>query len=196
MMKEIVIAGRPNSGKTMFAINFAAYLGCTYIDILLRGQDDLNTCRRMAIDEARKELCSLALHKTRYLQSLLLKLSFGKTIVDFKLTDTCGLTEGIHQEESVRKGMAQTIGSMRSANLIFHMIDLSSLTVGSIDQEIFKFGMTRSSYGILANKIDLPAARERLISAATKFPRAYILPISALHSKGFKEVRSHVVRNL
>lgn len=201
-MREIVIVGRPNSGKTMFTLSFADYLGSKAVDVTFRTYDDLLTCRHFTLDEAKRELCSIVPHKTRCVQSLVLKLPLGKTTINFKLTDTCGVSETIHPTENIRRGMAQTLALVRYADFVVHIIDLSIITndfvqsVENIDQEIYNYGTARRNYLLLANKIDLPGARENLSRLQKLWPQATILPISALWSKGFKEVRTYVARNI
>ncbi len=191
-MRECVIIGRPNSGKTMFALNFAGYLGAKSVDVTFRTYDGLMTCRHFSLEEGKRELCGMALHKTRSLQSLVLRMTVGKTAVNFKLTDTCGVSEHIHQEEVIRKGMAQTIGLLRSADLILHMVDLSLIgrdftnNSTSIDHEFYKYGVTRKSYLLLGNKYDLSSAKDNLLRLAAAFPKATIIPVSALHSQGYR----------
>nr|WP_092067843.1 GTPase domain-containing protein [Dendrosporobacter quercicolus]NSL46807.1 GTPase domain-containing protein [Dendrosporobacter quercicolus DSM 1736]SDL64598.1 50S ribosome-binding GTPase [Dendrosporobacter quercicolus] len=201
-MREFIIVGLPNSGKTLFTLNFAAYLGSKQVEVTFRTYDGLITCRHFSIDEAKRELCSSSLHKTRSLQSVVLKLAIGKTAINFKLTDTCGLTPQINHEEAIRKGMAQTIGFMRSADFILHIVDLSLLTkdylnnTGSIDHHLYDYGVSRHNYLLLANKIDLPGARDNLSRLTAAFVQACIIPVSALHSHGFKEVKAYVSRNI
>lgn len=204
-MRECVIVGYPNSGKTMFALNFAGFLGSKTVDITFRTYDGLLTSRHFTLTDAKRELCGMALHKTRLLQSMVLKMCVGKATITFKLTDTCGVVEDIHPDQNIRKAMAQTLGAVRSANFILHIVDLSrmnsplidnSVCSGTIDQEIYWYGMTKMNYIILANKIDIPNAQENLHKATAAFPKATVLPISALHNDGFKEVKAFVARNI
>jgi len=201
-MKEFAIVGRPNSGKTVFALNFAAFLGCKTVDITFRAWDGMLNCRHYALPEARRELCSPVCHKTRSVQSIILKVPVGKTTVNFKLTDTCGLAEPIHSDESVRRGMAQTLSLVRSTDFIIHLIDASIISSEllnnemNIDREIYHYGVARNKYVLLANKIDLPMARENLAKLTSSFHAATILPIAALHSQGFQEVKAFVADNV
>lgn len=172
------------------------------VDVIFRTYDDLTTCRHFSIEEAKRELCSSTLHKTKSIQSLVLKIGLGKTMVNFKLNDTCGIDEKIHHEEKIRRGMAQTLSLMRCADFIFHIIDLSCVTKeyinnpNTIDHEIYNYGIMRSSYAILANKIDVPFAKDNLVKLSSIFPKAAIIPISALLSHGLKEVKNCVARNI
>lgn len=201
-MKEFAVVGRPNSGKTLFALNFAAYLGCKTVDITFRAPDGLLDCRHYAIGDARRELCGTARHKTRAVQSLVLKVPVGKTAVNFKLSDTCGVCEDIHGEEAVRRGMAQALSLIRAADFIVHIVDLSLVSdaflngENNIDREIYRYGVARNRYIMLANKVDLPAARGLVPRLATVYHQAAVLPVSALYSQGFAEVKAYVAGNV
>ena len=201
-MREVVIVGRPNSGKTMFALNFAAHLGAKMVDVTFRSHNDILTCRHFSIDEGKRQLCSGVIHKTRTIQSMQLRMTIGKTPIEFILSDTCGISEQIHADIAVRKGMAQTLKSMRYADYIFHILDMVYWSntpfspLGNIDHEIYQYGLARNAYTILANKIDIPLAREHLNTLDSVFPRAKIIPISALMGAGFKEVKACVARNV
>lgn len=201
-MREFIIVGRPNSGKTMFTLNFAAYVGSKAVDVTFRSYDGLMTCRHFSIEEAKSQLCGMALHKTRSVQSLILKIALGKTSVNFKITDTCGIAETIHNDETIRRGMAQTLSLLRCADFIFHIVDASCLSKenanhsNSIDHEIYNYGVVRNCYAILANKIDLPSAQGNIDKLASLFPRGNTIPVSALYSQGFKEVKTCVARNI
>ena len=201
-MREFMIVGLPNSGKTMFALNFAAYIGSKTVDITFRSYDGLMTCRHFPIAEAKSQLCSMAMHKTRSLQSLILNISLGKTMVNFKITDSCGISEKIHHDETIRRGMAQTLSLLRCADFLFHIVDVSGITKeylnnpNTIDHEIYNYGIVRRNYAILANKIDLPSAAGNMTKLDYLFPKANTIPVSALCSQGFKEVKACVARNL
>ncbi len=201
-MREFIMIGRPNAGKTMFTLNFAAYIGIKTVDVTFRSYDGIMTCRHFSIEEAKSQLCGMALHKTRSLQSLLLKISVGKTMVHFKLTDTCGIAENINPDEKIRRGMAQTLSLIRSADFIFHIIDVSCISKeylnhpSSIDHEIYNYGIVRNCYMLLANKIDLPSATGNIEKLTSLFPKANIIPVSALRSQGFKEVKNCVAHNI
>ena len=200
-MREFVIVGRPNSGKTMFALNFAKYLGSKTVDITFRTYDGLMTCRHFSIEEAKRELCGMAFHKTRSLQSIVLKLPVRKTTANFKLTDTCGLNSQIHHEEAVRKGMVQTLSLLRYADFILHTIDVADAknlqgSPESLDGEIYNYGKVRHNYAILVNKMDLPSAQENYKKIASLFAGVPIIPVSGLYGNGFKEVKACVARNI
>lgn len=201
-MREFAVVGRPNSGKTLFALQFAGFLGCKAVDVTFRSPDGLLNCRHFALSEAKRELCAPTTHKTRHIQSVQLRVPVGKTQVAFKLTDTCGISESIHGEEAVRKGMAQTLSLIRSTDYILHLIDAAVFRSNfadceaNIDREIYQYGVAKSKYILLANKIDLPAARDNLGKITAAFSQCTVLPISALYSQGFQEVKAYVAGNV
>ncbi|MBP2655307.1 MAG: mnmE 1 [Firmicutes bacterium] len=200
-MKEFAVVGRPNSGKTMFTLNFAGFLNCKKIDITFRSPDGLLNCRHFAIPDAKKELCDSEWHKTRMVQSTILKIPLGKAAISFKLTDTCGVSEEIHSDGAIRKGMAQTLSVLRGCDFIVHIIDVATLSeenlnTRGIDQEIYDYGLAKSRYLLLANKIDLPAGKNNLPKVVGGFNRAKIIPICAINSQGFQEVKAYVSRNI
>ena len=201
-MREFIIVGRPNSGKTMFTLNFAAYVGSKSVDVTFRSYDGLITCQHFSIEDAKKQLCGIGLHKTRSLQSLVLKIPLGKTIINFKITDTCGIAENIHHDETIRRGMAQTLSLLRCADYIFHIVDISSIAkesltnANTIDHEIYNYGMLRNCYTLLGNKVDLPSAKDNAAKLGCLFPKANAILVSALLGQGFKEVKTCVARNI
>ena len=196
-MREFAIVGRPNADKTLFALNFAAFLGNRVVEVVARSHDGLITCRRLGIEEARRELCSPEAHRTRSLQSMTLKAPLGKITGEFKLTDSCGLSSSIHPDDAVRLGMAQTLGLIRSAGFVLHVIDLTFRDLADpTDAEVYGYGALKSGYVILANKLDIGIARTALPRLAALYPKARIIGVSALTGDGFREVKQHVVRNL
>lgn len=196
-MKECAIIGRPNSGKTMFALSFTGYLGAQVIDITAREYDGLITSRHYRLEEAKAALSSSEWHKTRCLQTIMVNIPMGKGTVVVNLTDTCGISEEISSDTTVRKAMAQTLVLARQADIILHIIDAvqilkTYLLTPNIDQELYQYGLIKGNYAILASKMDIPAAREGLQRIRAHFPHAYVMPVSALRGHGFKEVRAYV----
>ena len=196
-MKEFIVVGRPNCGKTMFTLNFASFLGCKAIDITFRAYDGILDCKHMKLEEAKKLLTGISFHKTKVLQSIILTIGIGKTSACFKLTDTCGLTETINSDETIRQGMAQTLSLLRYTDFIFHIVDLSVTPAESeIDYEIYHYGLSRQNYVMLANKYDFPSAKQNLSKVKELYPLVRVIPIVAISKDGFKEVKACVARNV
>ncbi|MCL6548866.1 MAG: 50S ribosome-binding GTPase, partial [Alicyclobacillus sp.] len=126
-MKRSLIIGRTNVGKTLFCINFAHYIGIRELRWMLEQADGRTEHRRMTLAEARAALSDPVAHRTRSLQSIVLDIPRGKGSRPLLLTDTTGLTDGIHPDSAVREAMAQTLKAMLDANLILHMVDADAL---------------------------------------------------------------------
>ncbi|NLA58093.1 MAG: GTP-binding protein HSR1 [Firmicutes bacterium] len=202
-MKACMIIGKANVGKTLFAVNFAAYLGVSRLEIEFTTPSGETYRRILTQKEALQELISSHPHHTLGLQRLEIQLPGLKGKKRFALLDTSGLTDGIPQESMVRRAMAQTLGQVREAAIILHMIDASSVgkqgaveAVGQVDWQVAQFGGMRTGYAILANKMDLPEAAAGLVEIRREFPGHVIFPISALLKTGFAEVKQFVWRHL
>lgn len=199
-MNECILVGQPNAGKTLFALHFVEFLGMRSLDVTILASDGILGCKHYKVEQAIRELSGLERHKTKELQTMSLQIPVGKSFRQIKLIDSCGLSDGIHPDAVIRKAMAQTLSVMRYAKLVLHMIDVSqyirSKHITDIDQQIAQYGHAKGGYALLANKIDLPNAKEGLSFLADVFPGQTIFPISALHKKGFKEVKSLVCRYL
>ncbi|MDI9568152.1 MAG: GTPase [bacterium] len=201
-MKECLVIGRANVGKTLFVLNFAEFLGRNEIDLVIRFPNGFSTAKRYTIDRARRELTGLGPHKTRCLQSVQLDIPYGKGRKRVQLTDTTGLIDTIHQDVEVRRAIAQTLNAIRQVDLLLHLIDPRGIdragaraALGEVDYQVAQFAQLRGRYCILANKMDLPGAREGLQRLMRELPGQYIIPISALYKRGFKEVKTFVSRH-
>lgn len=196
-MQQCLVIGRTNVGKTAFVLNFAEYLGVSRLDITFNYPDGFSTKQTFRIEHARQELVGRGPHQTRCLQSIELLVPAGKTKKNIRLTDSSGFSDGIPTDKAVRRAVAQTLLEIKQATLVLHMIDASSqAAIGEVDRQISSYADTRGGYVILANKMDLPQARDGLERIRNQFPNRLILPISALHKRGFKEVKAIVAQGL
>ncbi|HHT37361.1 MAG: GTPase [Candidatus Wallacebacter cryptica] len=195
-MKRVIVLGQPNVGKTLFVLNFAAYLGVELAVLNFTSCDRGSYSKTLPVSEAVRLLVSDTSHYTRDIQALTLAMSWGKGEKQFELIDTVGLTDGIDHDEEIRKAMALTLRTIRQADIIFHLLDCARIAeigilrgIGEIDYQIAQFGQLKKGYVILANKIDLPNAEDGLVMINQEFPGCRIISISALKQKGFKEVK-------
>lgn len=202
-MKECLIVGKTHAGKTMFALNFAHYLGITKLDITFRCPSGLVESKTYSITTARRELVGPAPHTTRALQSIVLDLPVGKGSKRCLFTDTSGLIDHIHADVEIRRAIAQTLGAIREADLILHLVDAAAVglqgapsALGEVDYQVAQFAQMRTGYAILANKMDLSEAPAGLAKLRQEFPGHNIIPISALYKRGFREVKAFVQRSL
>lgn len=198
-MKRTVIVGKTNVGKTLFLLNFAGYLGLRQIEVDRHNPAGDTERFSLTLPEARRALVHTDPHTTRALQTTELRLPAGKRRQSFILMDTAGLTDGIHSEEEVRRAMAQTLRALQEADLILHVLDAAKAgapgswdAVAEVDRQIARYATVRSSYAILANKMDLPWAKNGLIQIQQAFPEHRIISVSALKKSGFREVKAFV----
>ena len=201
-MSRCLVLGMSNVGKSCFAINFAEYMGLKEIKMTIKEPAGYKTIHTYLINEAKAELISVHPNRTRSLYSLDLDLPIGKGKGRLTLIDSCGLSDGIHPDEQVRKAMAHTIRQIKGSEIVLHMIDLwrfiknSDRKLAIIDEMIMNYVSKPQAYAILANKIDLSGTESGLEYLKNTLKKIKIIPISALYQTGFSEVKSFVGRNL
>lgn len=200
-MKRCIVIGRPNVGKSLFVIRLAESLGVNQIEVQVTEPSGERKKVIYPLDEAILELSGPKPHQTLRLQSVRIQLPVGKGVKEVEMIDTSGLIDGIHRDRHVRQAMAQTLTEVRDADLILHIIDAEKAgeagvvkAIGDVDYQVAQFAQVREAYSILANKMDLPRAERGLARIRAEFPGHVILPISALHMRGFKEVKRFVRR--
>ncbi len=200
-MSRCLVIGKPNVGKSVFVLHFARYLGLSEVRLTCEDAEGRRFQRAYAVEAAVRDLSGAAPHQTRCLQSVTLDLPAGKGTKRLELVDTSGLSEGIHADINVRRAMAQTLANVREAHIILHMVDASQAAVagavaaiGEVDYQVAQFAQMRGGYLLLANKMDLPTAPAGLALIRREFAGHIVLPISALHGQGFREVKRYVWR--
>jgi len=200
-LRNCLVIGKTNVGKTLFVINFAAYLGIKKIRFTLVDSLGRQHFREYTPELARKYLTGGKPHHTRCLQNVTIKFSVGKGQKKLILTDSTGLKDGIHPKEEIRKAMAQTLGALVEADLIMHMVDISQMadlgqenffTLELIDRQIMDFGRERSSYLLLINKIDLLQSHISREKIKQQFSGIPLFLVSSVTGEGFPEVKSYV----
>ncbi len=204
--KRCVVVGKTNVGKTLFAINFAEHLGAK--TVLLRragsGRPDGAGYRiSYSPEDARGEMVSAEPHRTLTPQVLVVEMRAGKVRREADVVDTPGLGDHIDERLEVRQGMAAALRAVYEADLVLHVVDASRVgdpaaeeAPGEVDQQLARFARFKAGYAILANKMDLPGADAGLRAIRQLFPGEYVIPMSALRSTGFDEVRAFVRRHL
>jgi len=200
-VRNCLVIGRTNVGKTIFTINFAEFLGLHRMEVYFQLPDGTTRQRKYDVHAARTALSGEGDHKTRSLQSISLELPRGKGVRQFKLSDSTGLADGIHPDLEMREAMAQTLEELRRADCILHMVDASEIAkqgslreLGELDMQIAELGEGKHGYLCLANKVDLPEGQKGYRMLQKEMKGLNLLPISALHRLGFREVKEHVWR--
>jgi len=202
-VKRCIIIGRPNVGKTMFALQFALYLGLAQPRIAFAEAGGRRWEKEYDIGSALADLTGSEPHHTRQLQTLRLELPAGKGRREFELVDTSGLVDGIHPDAAIRRAMAQTLAAVRDAQIILHMVDAAQAgrtdavqALGEVDYQVAQFAQMRGGYLLVANKMDLPEAARGLNRIRREFVGHPVAPVSALYRQGFHEVKAFVWRHL
>ena len=203
-MKQCLIIGQANVGKTAFALGFAEFLGVEKLEITFSYPDGFSTKQNYALSIAKQELVGPQPHKTRALQAMELSIPVGKGRKTVKLIDSAGLGNGVHEDPEVRRSMVQTLQAIRNADLILHMVDAAQVgrqedevqPLSEVDRQVVGFGQNNGQYVILANKMDQSSATKGLGRLQSSLPNQKIIPISALTQAGFKEVRIIVARSI
>lgn len=200
-MKKCIIIGQTNVGKTVFAIQFARFVGVEELTVAFQDPAGKSWSHSYTASQALAALASPDPHQTRCLQAICLELPVAKGFKRFEIVDTSGLIEGIHAEPEIRRAMAQTLSLVRTADLILHIIDAAEVgksgaveALGEVDYQVAQFAQMRGAYALLANKMDLPGATAGLVRIRREFVGHPIIPISALHQHGFREVKRFVWR--
>ncbi|HEY8448920.1 MAG TPA: GTPase domain-containing protein [Bacillota bacterium] len=199
-LKECMLVGRTNVGKTLLFLNFAESCGARQIELRIRrpgvpGEE----IERLPIHAARMRLVGGRRHQTRWLQSIDLALPKGKGRRRFRLTDAAGLTDSIHEADDVRMAVAQALRELRQADLVVHVLDAAAIgerggaeALPDIDVQISRYAPLRAPYLIVANKMDLPWAVTGLAIIRRTFAHQRVVPVSALERTGFREVKAFV----
>lgn len=201
-MKRCIIIGQPNVGKTMFALQFALFLGVAETRMAFAEAGGRRWERAVAVADAVASLTGDDPHRTRQLQSLLLDLPAGKGRRQFELVDTSGLVDGIHPDPEIRRAMAQTLATVRDAHLVLHLLDAAAAgrsgvqALGEVDYQVAQFAQMRGGYLLVANKMDLPEAAQGLRIIRKEFVGHPIAPVSALYRQGLDQVKAFVWRHL
>lgn len=201
-MPLALVVGKPNAGKTLFALNFAAFLGLQTVRWQLVDSDGCRREQLMPIERARRRLVSSAPHKT--LQSLTLPIPIRSRKPDktLRLLDTAGIVDGITDRADVRHAMADTLERVQTASLVLHIVDASEVessaveAPGPVDRELAAFCPMIAAYVVLANKMDRPHAQRGLTQIQQQFRGCLVIPVSALTRQGFREVKAFVFRHV
>ncbi|TDY50593.1 50S ribosome-binding GTPase [Alicyclobacillus sacchari] len=204
MSGDMLVVGRVNAGKTSICLRLARYLGLRELAWVVERTDGVRERRRMPMSEANALLSSEEEHRTRALQTLLLSVPKGKGEHVVRIADSAGLTEGLHADETVRRAMGQTLRALVAAKGVLHVVDAAAvgraLTLSqtgpfhTLDEQMVAIGKTKGQYLILANKMDLPLAKDGYRWLTEHCGPIRVLPVSAREGSGFHEVKRYVWR--
>lgn len=199
-MRVALIVGQSNVGKTLLMIRLAERFGirllklesseCGPLDRRL--QTDLRTGKAVEV------LTGTALNQTRSLQSVSLpgRVRRGLRLYRIRLVDSVGLSDRIHPDAQIRKGMADTLRELRRASLVLHVVDAGRVAAlglkrgfAEVDYQVMQYGCGSGGYAMIVNKVDLPGASRGVSELRKEFPRVRIIPVSARTGTGLDEVK-------
>lgn len=201
-MKHCLIVGKPNVGKTSFFLNFASYLGVYTCKLTFRDNRGEIIQKEYLIDIAKKNLISSSPFKTMDIIEINLSVPVYKGMQSFVLLDSSGLIDGTSDSHDIRSSMTATIKALQNTDMVLHMMDASSIfskeinSISLIDDQINKYCRCKSLYCILASKMDKEESERGYQLLKNKYPTSYIIPVSSVSERGFKEVKFFVGRNL
>lgn len=200
MPREALVIGKTGVGKTAFVLGLAEFLNMKKLEISFLYPDGHKRAEEYRLDHAKRELIGSKRHRTRCLQSIAIELPAGKGKKILTITDSPGLVDGIHEREEVRRAMAQTLGAVRRADVILHVVDVGDFIgdrergTEEVDKQIAEYASLKGGYVILANKMDLPGAAGGLQTVMDEYIGRQVIPVSVLQKKGFVEVKAFVWR--
>ncbi len=198
---EALVLGRPNAGKSLFLVNFAAYLGLKEIRVEVLDGEGRARHQRLSIELARRHLVSHTPYKTTALQTIHVDITTAKTAHRLTLTDTVGLTEEISGELVIRRAIAIALSRISQGPMVLHVVDASAVgysaieTVSLVDDGIARYAGSISTYAILATKMDKESAKAGLERIRERFQGYPIIPISGITRRGFKDVKTFILRH-
>lgn len=197
MDRSCLVVGQTNVGKTLFIINFADFLGTARLQLAAKDQAGGEATMTYSLNSAKNVLVNNGEHTTRTLQWFNVDVTKRKGVANFRLLDSTGITDGIHPDLAIRRGMAETLRCLAEATIILHVIDPSQEPyMSQVDYEIMRLGRLRKGYAVLINKIDLGEVRLKLREINDQFKGLMSMPVSALTREGFAEVKCFVARNI
>ena len=198
---EALVVGKPNTGKSLFVVNFASYLGLKEVRLEMMDQDGMVRHQKLPLEKARRQLVSHVVHKTQTMQSISVDILTGRHHHVISLTDTVGLTDEIHFENHIRRAMAMALDQLTHTSMVLHLIDASAVglsrpeSLSLMDEAMARYASTIAPYAILANKMDRDLAKVGLDRVRERFRGQAIIPISAMTRRGFRDVKTFILRH-
>lgn len=199
---ELLVIGKPNTGKTLLLLNLAQYLGMREICIDVGDLDGALKTKRISLDRARRDLVSLYTPKTTQLQTMTWEMAIGRQRNALVVTDSPGILEGIHPDADYRRQLALTLERATRVMAVFHVVDASATGTrrpeapGTFDVALAEWAASQPGYLLVANKVDKPGGLEGLRLLRERFPGTPLVPASAVTRRGFRELKGWIVRVL
>ena len=196
---DLLLVGRPNAGKTLLMINFAAYLGVRDIRVDVTDDDGVRRTQRLSLQRARRDLVSLETPKTIRVQTVAVDVAVGRQSVGVTVVDTPGLAPAIAADPADRRQAALILERLIGAALVFHVIDASLVRANGLDpldHALLQYGARRATFLVVANKVDRPGSHEGLTTLKVRAGGTTVIPVSSHTRRGFRDLRLWMVRTL
>ena len=195
-MRQCLVIGLPNVGKTLLSLRLAALAGGPAAFVAHELPDGERGARRLPWAAAQAELVGERAHTTLGLQTFGLGTAVGARAACL-LHDSTGLAEDAAGDAWVRAGMARTLARLAEADAVLHVIDASRAAAGglsTIDERVAEVARAREVPYLLAlNKIDLDPGLLSL-QAPAHGRRTAVAPVSALTGSGVEGIWRFVLR--
>lgn len=204
-MRVALIVGQSNVGKTLLMIRLAESFGIKLIrlELLLCKLSDHRSPVTLGVNKAVETLTGPALNQTRSLQGVPVPVAMRKGLKPCRLVDSVGLSDRIHPDARIRKGMADTLRELVRARVILHVVDSERIALkgvrggfGEIDYQVMQYGSTKGGYAMVVNKTDVTGGQRAVAELRREFPRIKMIATSAKTGFGLDETRRFVQMNL
>jgi hypothetical protein len=202
-VRVALIVGQSNAGKTLLMIRLAERFGIRSLRLESGGCEPLH--RRFPADlstgRAVEVLTGPALNQTRSLQGVSLPGSVrrGLRFHRVRIVDSVGLSDRIHPDAQIRKGMADTLRELRRASIILHVVDAERISsaglkrgFAEVDYQVMQYGCANGRYAMIVNKADLPGASRGVAELRNGFPAVRMIPVSARTGLGLDKVKRFI----
>ena len=202
MTAEAVVVGAVNAGKSLFAVNFAGWLGQGVVRVervvAEEGGESGSGTARWSVDRARHALVSAGPHKTLRPVVLVVPFSAGSATPVLRLVDTPSLVDGVPEREDVRRAMVDTLRWLERPAFVLHVVDAPRAAASweGVDRELSSLCAPRGGYALLANKTDLAGAGDGVRRLRRDLPGHQVIGVSALTRRGFPHVLRVLSRHL
>jgi predicted GTPase len=202
-VKRCLVVGKPNVGKSLFVIRFAAFLGVRRLEVECAPPGGTPVTLRLRPDEARQRLVAEEPYTTRRLQAVTVPLASPGGRAPVQIVDSAALSDRVHPDPAVRQAMAQSLQALSSADAVIHLVDAAEAgrsgveaSLGEIDRQLASYAALRIPYVVLANKMDLAWARLGCTRIRDHLKASPVVAVSALRGHGLRELRLHLSQRL
>ena len=191
-MRECLIVGRPNVGKTLLSLRLVEQAGEQTPFLVHELPDGERVQRRWRLPDAHRLLVASAAHTTLGVQtwSLAVATRGMRTLI---LHDSTGLSDDDGEDAMVRSGMARTLERLVACDAMIHVVE-APMAAGrggqsGVDALIASFAAMRAIPRLeVLNKADLLPRHGQLSSGRPGQLRDGGVLVSALHGTGMAAI--------